>query len=56
MQMRRFVMVWCCGGGGGEGGRCLESMVGNASCAMGVKVGLVEIDGRAGVTISVPPN
>jgi hypothetical protein len=33
----------------------LESMVGNALCVMGVKVELVEIDGRAGVTTSVPP-
>jgi hypothetical protein len=54
MQRRWFVMV-CCGGGGG-GGRCLESMVDNALCAMGVKVGLVEVYSVAGVTTSVPPN
>jgi hypothetical protein len=31
-------------------------MVGNASCLVGVKVGLVEIDGRAGFTTPVLPN
>ncbi len=34
----------------------MESMVGNSLCLVGVKVGLVEIDGRAGVTTPVPPD
>ncbi len=51
MRMHQFVMV-CCGGGRG-GGRCLESMVGNVSCTMGVKVELVEIDGIGATQLNI---